>query len=199
MIRSKDEFLRHFNLTTPSPTRFSHTAALAPSAVLIPVYETPQGLAVVFTTRSSHLRHHAGEICFPGGRQDAVDTSLVDTALREFEEELGVSQQHVEVIGQLPDMPVISRFMIRPYIGFLGKQPTWQPDPQEVADVFSVPLHELLIPDQHFAFKIERFDLQRIWFIPWQHRVIWGATAGIVRSLTEQLHPAEKHLYRPLN
>lgn len=199
MIRSKDEFLRCFNLGAPSPTRFSQGLPLAPSAVLVALYESGQGLEVVFTTRSRHLRNHSGEICFPGGRQDASDDSLVHTALREFEEELGVGRQQVEVIGQLPDMPVISRFVIRPYVGFLSQPPAWQPDPSEVEDVFTVPLHQLLAHQQHFALKLERFNWQRIWFIPWQHRLIWGATAGIVRSLSEQLHPEFKHLYRPLN
>lgn len=199
MIHNKDDFLRHFSLASPSPTRFQSGLTLSPSAVLIPIYETPNGLEVVFTTRSSKLRHHAGQICFPGGRREAADQSLMQTALREFEEELGVSRHHIEVIGKLPDMPVISRFMISPFIGFLSQPPQWRPDHNEVDQVFSVPLHELLHHQQHFAFQAERFGMQRVWFIPWQQHLIWGATAGIVRSLTEQLKPEHKELYRPLN
>lgn len=199
MIHNKEQFLRHFNLAAPSPTRFQQGLPLAPSAVLVPLYETADGIDVVFTTRSRHLRHHGGQICFPGGRYEQDDQVLVQTALREFEEELGVSQDSVDVVGQLPDMPVVSRFMIRPYIGFLTQRPQWQPDPNEVEDVFTVPLHELIAHQQHYAFQAERLGMQRIWFIPWQRRLIWGATAGIVRSLSEQLRPEFKHLYRPLN
>lgn len=199
MIRSKDEFLRRFNLGQPSPTRFQHGLPLAPSAVLVALYEGGDGLEVVFTTRSRQLRNHSGEVCFPGGRPEASDNNLLHTALREFEEELGVAQHQVEVIGQLPEMPVIRRFVIRPYIGFLSQPPAWQPCPSEVEDVFTVPLHQLIAHQQHFALTLERFNWPRIWFIPWQQRLIWGATAGIVRSLSEQLQPELKHLYRPLN
>ncbi len=198
-IKTRTDFLTRFMLAPPSPTRFSTQQSLAASAVLIPMYESERGLEVVFTTRSQHLRHHAGQICFPGGRSEHHDNSLADTALREFEEELGVDRAQVELLGQLPDMPVVSRFLIRPYVGFLAAQPQWQPDANEVGDGFSVPLHELLQHQQHFAFTAERLGMQRIWFIPWQQRIIWGATAGIVRSLSEQLRPEYKALYRPLN
>ena len=199
MIRSKDEFLRRYNLTLPSPTRIHQGVSLAPSAVLVALYESDQGLEVVFTTRSRHLRSHRGEICFPGGQPEFSDGSLVKTALREFEEELGIAEHQVEVIGHLPDMPVIRRFVIRPYIGYLSHPPAWQPCPREVEDVFTVPLHHLMANQQHFALKLARFNWQPIWFIPWQQRLIWGATAGIVRSLSEQLQPELRHLYRPLN
>ena len=198
-IKDRATFMRHFNLTSPSPTRFTEQQGLAASAVLIVLVETGGELQVVFTQRSAHLRHHAGQICFPGGRQDAADNDLLATALREFEEELGVSRDLVEVIGHLPPIPVISRFMIQPYVGFLNEMPLWQPDPDEVNDVFTVPLHALLHHQQHFAYRAARLGMQRIWFIPWEERLIWGATAGIVRSLAEQLQPQHKQLYRPLN
>lgn len=199
MIKNRTTFMRHFNLASPSPTRFTVQEGLSASAVLIALVEDGGRLEVVFTQRTSHLRHHAGEICFPGGRHEPEDTNLQATALREFEEELGVARESVNVVGQLPPMPVLSRFMIQPYVGFMHKMPDWQPDPGEVHDVFTVPLHELLHHQQHFAYRVPRLDMQRIWFIPWQQRMIWGATAGIVRSLAEQLLPQHKQLYRPLN
>ncbi|MCC5880332.1 MAG: CoA pyrophosphatase [Idiomarina sp.] len=199
MINDRASFMRQFNLTAPSPTRFTAQQGLSASAVLIALVEESAGLQVVFTQRTSHLRHHAGQICFPGGRQEDADLNLQATALREFEEELGVASSQVEVVGQLPQMPVISRFMIQPYIGFLTTMPHWQPDPGEVSEVFTVPLNELLQQQQHFAYRATRLGMQRVWFIPWQQRLIWGATAGIVRSLAEQLLPQHKHLYRPLN
>lgn len=199
MIKSRTTFMRHFNVGSPSPTRLAVQEGLSASAVLIALVENGDKLEVVFTQRTSHLRHHAGEICFPGGRHEPEDSNLKTTALREFEEELGVARDSVEVVGQLPPMPVLSRFMIQPYVGFISEMPNWQPDPGEVHDVFTVPLHELLHHQQHFAYRVPQLDMQRIWFIPWQQRMIWGATAGIVRSLAEQLLPQHKQLYRPLN
>ena len=199
MIKTRAQFLHHFNLGKPSPTRYKTQLELRPSAVLIPLICRQNSIDVVFTRRSDHLRHHAGQICFPGGSQESSDKSLQDTALREYEEELGAPASDVSVVGQLPDMPVISRFMIRPYLGFIEKTPTWQPDADEVAEVFCVPLHELLRHQQHYAYQLPRFGMQRVWFIPWQQRLIWGATAAIVRSLAEQLQPQHSKLYRPLN
>ncbi|RUO33114.1 CoA pyrophosphatase [Aliidiomarina soli] len=203
MIKTREQFIRQFNLGRPSPTRFVKELPihyeLRPSAVLIALVEQPQGIEVVLTKRTDNLRHHAGQICFPGGRQDADDGSLQVTALREFEEELGVHRDQVEIIGQLPDMPVISRFMIRPYVGFLKSLPQWHPAPAEVEEVFTVPLHQLLSHQLHYAYQLPRFGVQRVWFIPWRERMIWGATAAIVRSLSEQLLPTTQKLYRPLN
>lgn len=172
---------------------------LRPAAVLIPLIESQRGIQVVLTKRTQHLRHHAGQICFPGGRQEPEDADLKATALREYEEELGVSTEGIDIVGQLPDYPVISQFIIRPYLGFLPNEPKWNPDPGEVADIFTVPLHHLLSQEQHYAYKVERFIYDKIWFIPWQQRVIWGATAGIIRNLAEQLDPKQSQLYRPLN
>lgn len=199
MIKTRSQFLHRFNLGRPSPTRFKPNAEMHASAVLIPIVEGPHDLQVVFTKRSDHLRHHAGQICFPGGRRDLDDVDLKHTALREFNEEVGVNANQVEIIGQLPDMPVISRFTIRPYVGFLPKMPVWQPNPQEVEAVFTVPLHQLLHHQIHYAYRQPRFGPHPIWFIPWQQHLIWGATAGIVRSLAEQLAPQHRKLYRPLN
>lgn len=203
MIKTRAQFMRQFALGPPSPVRISLRAKLRPklrdSAVLIPLVETDNGIEVIFTVRSDHLRHHAGQICFPGGRKDPHDPDLQATALRELDEELGIPPQAVDIVGQLPDMPVISQFNIRPFIGFITPPVQLQPDPAEVSDVFSVPLHQLLHHQLHYAYKIERFGLRNLWFIPWQHRMIWGATAAIVRSLAEQVHPQSRSLYRPLN
>lgn len=199
MIKTREQFMRQYTLRPPQPVRFTPRPNLRSSAVLIPLIETNDGIEVVFTVRSDHLRHHAGQICFPGGRKDPQDRDLQTTALRELDEELGISPQAVEIVGQLPDVPVISRFTIRPYIGFVTPPVAFSPEPAEVSDVFCVPLHQLLDHQLHYAYKIERFGMSNLWFIPWHHRMIWGATAAIVRSLAEQVDPRSRSLYRPLN
>ncbi|RUO26096.1 CoA pyrophosphatase [Aliidiomarina minuta] len=199
MIKTRAQFLHQFHLFRSSPARPLKMKGLRPAAVLIPLIEGERSIEVVLTKRTQHLRHHAGQICFPGGRQEPADADLKATALREYEEELGVSAEGIDIVGQLPDYPVISQFIIRPYVGFLSRKPEWNPDPGEVADIFTVPLHHLLSQEQHYAYKVERFIYDKIWFIPWQERVIWGATAGIIRNLAEQLDPKQTQLYRPLN
>lgn len=191
--------MRQFHLHPPQPVRRVPDHGLRAAAVLIPLLEGKHGLEVVLNQRPLHLRNHAGQICFPGGRREPGDADLRATALREYREEMGAASDDIEIVGQLPDFPVISRFIIRPFVGFLPGQPIWQPDPGEVDAVFTVPLSHLLNQQLHYAYRIQRFNYDQIWFIPWQHRLIWGATAGIIRALADQLRPQQRQLYRPLN
>lgn len=164
--------------------RSKHTAA----AVLLPVYETPHGLELLFTLRASHLRRHPGQISFPGGKYDKSDRSLAETALRETEEEIGIPRQAVEIIGHLPLMPTFSGFMISPYLGFVGEHPPLTLNRQEVDEVFRAPFDHFLSPHNHIHHRLQHKTGEHdVYFMPWQQHNIWGVTAAILHTLYEHL------------
>ncbi|MDV6328756.1 CoA pyrophosphatase [Idiomarina sp. PL1-037] len=202
-INSRADFMRRFSMhpSLPAERRIDEPLRkrLRPAAVLIPIIERPHGLSLILTRRSSKLRKHAGQISFPGGRFDETDSDLLDTALRETEEEIGLPRSQVEVIGRLHDYPVLSYFMIRPYVAFVSPQQPLVAEESEVAEIFEVPLADILDHGNHYVYRIRKFIYDRVYFIPWQHRNIWGATAGILRELSEQLQPDGKNHFRPLN
>ena len=202
-INTRADFIRRFSLypSPPVERRIDEPLRkrLRPAAVLIPIVERTHGLSLILTRRSSKLRKHAGQISFPGGRFDETDSDLLDTALRETEEEIGLPRSQVEVIGRLHDYPVLSYFMIRPYVAFVSPQQPLVAEESEVAEIFEVPLADILDHGNHYVYRIRKFIYDRVYFIPWQHRNIWGATAGILRELSEQLQPDGKNHFRPLN
>lgn len=145
-------------------------------------------LTVLFTQRSSHLRHHAGQVCFPGGRYETRDGSLINTALRETEEEIGLSRAHTKVVGKLQSFRTISGYEVTPYIGLIEPDFHLQLDPNEVADVFEVPLTYLVDQKNHISEPVRRNGVDySIYFIPWENTYIWGATAAFVRILSNHL------------
>lgn len=197
MTRQLKQFITQFNLQPPQPKRWpAHT--WQQSAVLIPLRQGRHELEVVLTRRTAHLRHHADQICFPGGRVDICDPSLQATALRETQEELGLPPEQVTILGELPQQAVLSRFMIQPYLGLIATDAHFQPAAYEVAEVLTVPLRLLL--DQSNHLQVQRKDPihPTIHFIPWQGQLIWGATAAIIRGLADQINPQQKNLYQPV-
>lgn len=109
------------------------------AAVLIPLMAGPNGLEVVFTKRSTAMRHHPGQISFPGGKQDISDTSLAHTALREAEEEIGLAQKDVKMIGALPKHVTVTSFLVRPYVGLVPDDFKPKLSTNEVSEVFTTP------------------------------------------------------------
>lgn len=161
---------------------------LTPAAVLFPIIDHPEQPTVLLTRRTAHLRDHAGQISFPGGRVEASDRSPVDTALRETEEEIGLARQHVEVLGFLPEYRTGTGFAVTPVVGRVQPPFTLTPDACEVAEVFEVPLAFLLDPGNHQRHSAEiRGAIRHYYAMPWQSYFIWGATAGMIRSLTARL------------
>ncbi len=200
---NRQQFLQQF-LLHPQPSIEWPSIDLHQSAVFVALQERPYGLDLILTRRSENLRNHAHQICFPGGRQDLSDTSLLHTALREVEEELGVSPQQIEILGKLPCQPVLTRFMIHPYIGFIDANATFRPDPREVSEVVRVPLQRMIDHRVHYTkrFKskqIKQLPYHELVFIPVDGQLVWGATAAIIRRLADQLHPENKHLYLPFH
>jgi 8-oxo-dGTP pyrophosphatase MutT (NUDIX family) len=161
---------------------------LARAAVLVPLVERPAGLHVLLTQRASHLKNHAGQISFPGGRIEPGDAGPWEAALREAQEEIGLDPGYVTLAGYLRDHLVISGFRVTPVVGFVQPGFTLRLDTTEVEDVFEVPLDFVLDPgnreprDRHFAgFTLVTYD------IPYQGRQIWGATASMLLSLSRLL------------
>lgn len=150
------------------------------AAVLVPIVDHAAALAVLLTERSSALRQHAGQISFPGGGIER-DETVVDAALREAEEEIGLSRDLVEVVGTLPDHLIVSGFRVTPVVAFVRPDYSLRLDRQEVADAFEVPLPFLLDPANHVR-RLRRFENHEVELtdLPWGDRNIWGATAGML-------------------
>lgn len=163
-------------------------AVLTPAAVLFPIVLRQDGYTVLLTQRTAHLRDHAGQISFPGGRVEASDQSSLHTALRETEEEIGLASEHIEPIGYLPEYRTGTGFRVTPVVALVRPPFDLKIDPFEVAEVFEVPLAFLLDPVNHQRHSIHhRGALRQYFAMPYGDYFIWGATAGMIRSLTERL------------
>lgn len=159
-----------------------------PSAVLVALIEGEEGCEVVLTRRAQHLRHHRGEVSFPGGRMDAGEQAI-DAALREAEEEIGLDRSQVEVVGGLePVSTWVSSSFIVPVVARYRGHTTWTPNPGEVDRVFSVPLAELTRPDTYRAEWWGRPpDDVELHFFELDDETIWGATGRMLRSLIDRV------------
>lgn len=157
---------------------------LRPAAVLAPLIRRADGLHVLLTRRADHLRSHQGQVSFPGGGREAHDRSAQDTALREAQEEIGLDQAHVEVIGYLDDYPTFTRYRITPVVGIICGEPVLQHDQGEVAEMFEVPLSLLLDPANYERKRLVRDGMDAEFYeVRYVPQRIWGATAGILRNL----------------
>ncbi|PKO49114.1 MAG: CoA pyrophosphatase [Betaproteobacteria bacterium HGW-Betaproteobacteria-4] len=161
---------------------------LTPAAVLFPIVLRDGGQTVLLTQRTAHLRDHAGQISFPGGRVEAEDLSPSHTALRETEEEIGLPRERIEILGFLPEYRTGTGFRVTPVVALVQPPFDLRPDPFEVAEVFEVPLAFLLDPANHQQHSLHyRGALRNYFAMPYGDYFIWGATAGMIRSLSERL------------
>lgn len=162
-----------------------------PAAVLIPIVDRNDTLSVLLTERATHLRHHAGQISFPGGRVEARDRDVLEAALRETEEEIGLARDYVSIAGRLPDQLVISGYTVTPVVGFVADGFTLHLDPTEVEGTFEVPLEYVLDPaNRRPRLRTIKDITFTMYDIPWEHRNIWGATASMLISLCQLLEDA---------
>ncbi len=161
---------------------------LRPAGVLAAIVEVQDEMRVILTKRSSRLKHHPGQIAFPGGKQDASDADVTAAALREATEEIGLPAEYVDVLGQLPPHETVTGFMVTPVIGFVKHPFEITPEPQEVAEVFSVPLTHVL-DASNFVIEGRRWRGQRrsYFAVPYGPYYIWGATARMLRAWTDQM------------
>ncbi|MCB1332264.1 MAG: CoA pyrophosphatase [Roseivivax sp.] len=163
---------------------------LRPAGVLVPLIDGPAGLEVILTKRSSALKHHPGQIAFPGGKQDEGDATVVDAALREAQEEIALPTALVDVMGTLPHHETVTNFLVTPVVAHVRAPFDARPEPGEVAEVFRVPLAHVADPTK---FVIEgrmwRGHKRHYFTVPYGPYYIWGATARILRGLADRLAP----------
>jgi len=162
-----------------------HTRAPTPAAVLVPIVARAQGPTIMLTQRSEHLTDHGGQVSFPGGRCEASDASVIETALRETEEEVGLNRRHVEVLGTLPDYRTGTGYVVTPVVGIVQPPFDTKADPMEVAELFEVPL-AFLMDGAHHQRRGAEFPngVHRVFYaMPYDRFFIWGVTAGMLRNL----------------
>lgn len=167
---------------------WSGIGELRPAAVLVPVVDRGSHLTVVLTKRTDHLNRHAGQISFPGGRVDDVDKSPLHTALRETEEEIGLDRSHVEHIGELDEYIVGTGYLVNPMVGLIKPPFDMTAEPGEVAEIFEAPLDFLMDGRNYVRRHRDRDGVRRYFYaIDYEGYDIWGATAGMLRNLSERL------------
>jgi 8-oxo-dGTP pyrophosphatase MutT (NUDIX family) len=152
---------------------------LRASAVLIPIFCNQGQCHVLFTERSEEVNFHRGQVCFPGGTQEPSDSSLLQTALREIEEEISLKAKDVEILGELDDsMTLTSNYVISPFVAFIPHPYPFHADGREIKEIFSVPLSFLM---DEANFKQDSYAYE------YEGHVIWGATARILKQFIDLL------------
>jgi 8-oxo-dGTP pyrophosphatase MutT (NUDIX family) len=170
------------------PHRVIDRVGLRLAAVLVPLFGKKGQDVLLFTRRSDHLPDHAGEISFPGGRQDAGDASLEETALREAEEEMGIRPADVRILGRLDDFVSVYGYHVTPFVGSLPWPYPFRANPREIAEVIEIPLERLCDPG---VFHMENWEhkgrLHPVVFFTIDHHQIWGLTAAILRQFLRRI------------
>lgn len=166
----------------------SGLSTLTAAAVLVPLVIVNGEVALLFTKRTDSVSHHKGQICFPGGVQDAEDLSLWHTALREMHEELGVDSHHVTFLAELPKIATPTGFHVTPFVGYVDLADALKPSTVEIADVFNVPLTHLL-NKTNLRFETRPYfgEAHQVPFYTYGEHVIWGATGRMILHLTEKI------------
>ncbi len=161
---------------------------LTPAAVLMPLIDRADGMTVLLTQRTAHLSAHAGQISFPGGRFEAGDGTPENTALRETEEEIGLTRAHVEVLGRLSVRETGTGYRVVPVVGVITPPFPIVADPHEVAEVFEVPLSFVLDPANHrFETRIMSGVQRQFYSVLYGDYYIWGLTARLLVNLSQRL------------
>ena len=163
---------------------------LRPAGVLIAVQDTEAGLQVILTKRSSSLKHHPGQVAFPGGKVDADDVDVVAAALREADEEIALKPGNVEVVGTLPEHETITMFAVTPVLARVKQAFVPRGEPGEVDEVFSVPLAHLADISRYGIQSRQWRGVERHYYaVPYGPYYIWGATARMLHGLAIRMGP----------
>ena len=161
---------------------------LKPAGVLVPIIERDGDLTVLLTQRSAELKHHAGQVSFPGGKMEDGDADVEATALRETEEEVGIANHHISVLGYLKTMPTITGYAVTPVVGLVSANAALTIDKTEVEYAFEVPLSYLLNKSNDIRTEWDAGE-RRVPMIEfhWEAERIWGATAFMIVALRKKL------------
>ncbi len=161
---------------------------LRPAGVLIAVSLVSDTPRVILTKRSSALKHHPGQIAFPGGKQEESDKDVIAAALREAEEEIGLMRTVPRVLGSLPEHETVTSFQVTPVLAIIDQPFVPTPEAGEVEEVFSVPLAHVLNPDNYIVESRRwRGQRRRYFTVPFGPYYIWGATARMLRSFADRV------------
>ena len=158
------------------------------ASVLIPILTFKKDLEILLTKRSNNLKNHPGQIAFPGGKKDQIDSSPIETALRETQEEVGLNPKNVEIIASLPSHKTATGFVITPYLGLINQPFSETLRQGEVDEIFTVP-YEYILNEKNFSIKTRKWNgSQRSYYVvPYGPYYIWGATARILLNLSRAL------------
>ncbi|WP_323762402.1 CoA pyrophosphatase [Maricaulis sp.] len=173
----------------PPPSPEFADVDIRTAAVIAPLILHDGPPRLLLTERASHLPRHAGQISFPGGRIDPGGETAAEAAVRELEEEVGIARAHVELVGRFDSYATVTGYHVTPFVGVIRPGYTLRPDPGEVADVFETPFDFLMDPANHQRHSREwQGHVRHYYAMPWQERYIWGATAGMLKSLHDRLY-----------
>ncbi|MCG6858778.1 MAG: CoA pyrophosphatase [Salaquimonas sp.] len=188
LIHGDDRRYGDFTLNPEVHADLVDNPSLRPAAVLMPVFERPEGLSVLLTKRHDQLKSHSGQVAFPGGKIDAEDESAEAAALREAHEEVGLDPALAEVLGRLPDYYTGSGYRIAPVLALVDAMASLEANPHEVDYFFEVPFAFLMDKANHRRGSRHFAGRERHFFeMPYGEHYIWGVTAGIIAALHDRM------------
>jgi 8-oxo-dGTP pyrophosphatase MutT (NUDIX family) len=179
-------FERLRGVLRPLPHGVAPLEGLRSAGVLVPLRARGDEVSVVLARRTELVPHHKGQVCFPGGSRDPGDPDLLETALRESEEELGILRTDVEILGTMDPVITVTGFCIQPFVAKVSAVADFRLDEFEMAEVFEAPLPIFGEFDRYrYAESVFRGERHRVYFFDYGTHTIWGATAAILHRLAE--------------